>query len=153
MNNHPADEQLILAFDNEIDPTAIESHLTECAECRMKWDRLQVIHEFVISTHRAPLPRKRQRWIWEFVAAAAAVAAIAFSLRSLNTPVPIERPFLSLPYSDRALPLDQAMILQVEMPRAALVSAGVPVPVSGDPVAAEVILGIDGLPRAIRLSQ
>ena len=60
--------------------------------------------------------------------------------------------FIALPYSDENLTAEGAVVLQVEVPRSALMLAGVPASesrVSGR-VKAEVVVGPDGLARAIR---
>jgi anti-sigma factor RsiW len=60
--------------------------------------------------------------------------------------------FISLPYSDDNLSGEGAVVLQVEIPRSAVALAGMPVvdgPANGR-VRAEVMVGADGLARAIR---
>ena len=60
--------------------------------------------------------------------------------------------FISLPYSDENLSPEGAVVLEVEVPRSALLLAGMPAgesPGSGR-VKAEVVVGADGLARAIR---
>jgi hypothetical protein len=60
--------------------------------------------------------------------------------------------FIALPYSDENLSGEGAVVLQVEVPRSAVALAGIPVgdgPSNGR-VKAEVIVGADGLARAIR---
>jgi hypothetical protein len=60
---------------------------------------------------------------------------------------------VELPYSDRALPLGDAMVVRVELPIEELRLTGLAVDAGrpGTVVQADVLLGIDGLPRAIRL--
>ena len=60
--------------------------------------------------------------------------------------------FIQLPYSDENLSPEGAVVLQVELPRSALLLAGIPstaAPANGR-VKAEVVVGADGLARAIR---
>lgn len=61
-------------------------------------------------------------------------------------------PFFALPFSDAALPLDQAVVIRVELPRSALTLAGLPVDEDwrNECVQADLVLGADGLARAIR---
>lgn len=61
-------------------------------------------------------------------------------------------PFIALPYSDENLSPEGAVVIQVEVPRSALLLAGMPVTASQADglVKAEVVLGADGLARAIR---
>ena len=60
--------------------------------------------------------------------------------------------FIALPYSDENLAPEGAVVLEVEVPRSALLLAGIPSGESGstDRVKAEVMVGADGLARAIR---
>ena len=64
----------------------------------------------------------------------------------------IATPFFTLPFSDAALPLDEATMIRVELPRSALELAGLPVDEDrrNQRVRADLILGMDGLARAIR---
>jgi anti-sigma factor RsiW len=64
----------------------------------------------------------------------------------------IVTPFFALPFSDAALPLDQAGVIRVELPRSALRLAGLPVDENrrNERVHADLIVGVDGLARAIR---
>jgi len=64
----------------------------------------------------------------------------------------IVTPFFTLPFSDAALPLDEATMIRVELPRSALELAGLPVDEDrrNQRVRADLILGVDGLARAIR---
>jgi hypothetical protein len=68
----------------------------------------------------------------------------------------IEGAFIRLPYSDPSLPIQASDIIHVEVPLSSLANAGVirAAPVPGDPlVRADVLLGMDGQPSAIRLVQ
>jgi hypothetical protein len=61
-------------------------------------------------------------------------------------------PFFPLPFSDAALPLDQALVIRVELPRSALEWTGLPVEENRreERIQADLVLGADGLARAIR---
>lgn len=61
--------------------------------------------------------------------------------------------FTELPFSDASLPLEDATVVRVTLPAAALRQAGVAVEEdsANAMLQAEVVLGIDGLPRGIRL--
>ena len=63
-----------------------------------------------------------------------------------------EAVFLPLPYSDPALPVDDSLVLRVELTAEALSVAGVPVMNAqiGEPILADVLFGLDGQPRAIQ---
>lgn len=64
----------------------------------------------------------------------------------------VATPFFGLPFSDAALPLDQATVIRVELPRSALELAGLPVDEErrNERIRADLVLGADGLARAIR---
>lgn len=64
----------------------------------------------------------------------------------------VATPFFDLPFSDSALPLDQATMIRVELPRSALELAGLPVEEDrrNQRIQADLVLGADGLARAIR---
>jgi hypothetical protein len=75
----------------------------------------------------------------------------------LSSPAPaagreVATPFFGLPFSDAALPLDQATIIRVELPRSALELTGLPVDEDrrNQRIRADLVLGADGLARAIR---
>jgi hypothetical protein len=64
----------------------------------------------------------------------------------------IATPFFALPFSDASLPLAQAAVIRVELPRSALALAGLPVDEDrrNERVDADLVVGADGLARAIR---
>jgi hypothetical protein len=69
---------------------------------------------------------------------------------------PVEGAFIRLPYSDPSLPLQTSDVVHVEMRLSSLANAGIisAVPGPGDPtVRADLLLGLDGQPSAIRLVQ
>ena len=63
--------------------------------------------------------------------------------------------FIALPFSDRALPLGEATVVRVELPIEELRLTGLAVDGArtGTLVQTDVLMGVDGLPRAIRLVQ
>ena len=70
-------------------------------------------------------------------------------------PREVTTPFFALPFSDAALPLDQATVIRVDLPRSALELTGLPVEEDrrNERVRADLVLGADGLARAIRFVQ
>jgi hypothetical protein len=60
--------------------------------------------------------------------------------------------FLPLSYGSNLSPLDDGQVIRLELPRSALQSFGLPVNVerAGERVKADVLLGHDGVARAIR---
>ena len=101
------------------------------------------------------------------VSVAAAVMALAVFLLWPNPPRPIQpgtgpetttsaeldSDFIPLPYAGEAGSPEDAALIRVEMPRSALIALGVPVAdgEAGEPVEAEVLLGMGGAPQAVRV--
>jgi hypothetical protein len=92
-------------------------------------------------------------------AAAALILATGIGLLVSRPPrMPARAPqmaadaFIDLPYSDENLSGEGAVVLQVELPRSAVALAGIPVSdgAADGRVKAEVLVGADGLARAIR---
>lgn len=90
--------------------------------------------------------------------------ALASVMSSEPTAAPKKAPeageavFWALPYSNPALRAEAVYLIRVELPREAFLMAGVPASAlppaaSREPLAAEVLLGSDGLPSAIRPAQ
>jgi len=73
-------------------------------------------------------------------------------LRQSATESEIVTDFLPLTYGDNLPPLDSGRVVRVKMPRSALVSFGLPMNLerASEPIKADVLLGEDGLARAIR---
>jgi hypothetical protein len=63
-----------------------------------------------------------------------------------------EDPFIALPYAPPLAPTDRGQVLRVRMPRQTLRHLGVPVNEERilERIPADVLLGEDGIPRAIR---
>jgi hypothetical protein len=82
------------------------------------------------------------------------------ALRFVKRPAPpaavaakeVVTPFFPLPFSDAALPLDDASVIRVDLPRSALELTGLPVEEDrrNERIRADLVLGADGLARAIR---
>jgi anti-sigma factor RsiW len=124
--------------------------------------------------HGAP-PAEGRRWLAPLTwAAATALAAGLFlvsapqpappaataGLASLETPAavvidetsPEAEGFIPLPNAERIGPGDGFNLVRVEVPRSAMMAVGIPVSAdqASDPVEADVLLGSDGLARAVR---
>jgi hypothetical protein len=94
----------------------------------------------VASARLAKPVRRAHRWVKKQVPPAAVASEEAAT------------PFFPLPFSDAALPLDQASVIRVELPRSALEWTGLPVEENRreERIRADLVLGADGLARAIR---
>jgi hypothetical protein len=96
--------------------------------------------QLVASTRPAKPVRRVHRWVKKQAPPAAVASEEAAT------------PFFPLPFSDAALPLDQASVIRVELPRSALEWTGLPVEENRreERIRADLVLGADGLARAIR---
>ena len=107
----------------------------------------QILAEF--SGRRRPRIRA-----WSFsLAAALAVAVLLLSIQRPKTPS-ADHPFSPLPYAAPAAPYEQLEVRRQSVSVAALIAAGFEVHVadSGGMVTADVLVGQDGRPLAVRLS-
>jgi anti-sigma factor RsiW len=157
---------------------ALDAHLAGCTECASRFEKLRAISG-VLDNYSASLidshALKQRRALLEAIGkqpatfpktalaalaiAACVVVAVGISLVISKPPAHPGGPaqfasdgFIALPYSDESLSAEGAVVLQVEVPRSAVALAGIPVgdgPSNGR-VKAEVMVGADGLARAIR---
>jgi anti-sigma factor RsiW len=157
---------------------ALEDHLAACAGCRAQLAKLRAISngidQYSADLLEAPPAGQRRALLAAFdrpaaapprkaiaalAMAASVVLAVGISLTSHRPPQPpAPHPqvatdgFIALPYSNEILSSEGAVVMQVEVPRSAVALAGMP---AGDGpgeglVKAEVLVGADGLARAIR---
>ena len=116
-----------------------------------------VIAEF----ERSRRVTKRRRWMGAgAIAAAAATAIVIFGARpqassadSLKAQARSEAPFVPIPYVLPPGPYERMEIVRMRVPVAALIAAGflVQTPDPGAQAEADVLVGQDGRPRAVRL--
>ena len=178
--DHLPDELLVRYFDGEL-PEGFDSHVQACAECLRRLagireisQALQQYSETLADQRSDPgrrhrlkaalaaeppsnVPRRRRIQMASALAAMAAALTFALVVRPPSAPrrpsaSPDMTSFIELPYSDENLAQEGAVVLQVEVPRSALLLAGIPARDTGpgDLVKAEVVIGADGLARAIR---
>jgi hypothetical protein len=116
-------------------------------------------------THRR---RRMVSWAWQSAAVAAAVIALVFAGFDRRPPGEVqagdlvdpiqesptaEQPFVAIPYVAPISPYEQASVVRMDLPVAALIAAGLPMQ-TRDPsarVEADVLVGQDGQPRAVRV--
>ena len=102
--------------------------------------------------------RRRARWVAaaSVLAAAAAIGTVVVLTHRTPRaePAPQSREVVTdfFPLMDPAPPLGRGQLLRVELPASAMQMVGLPVREErlADPVEADVLLGEEGLPRAIR---
>jgi hypothetical protein len=110
---------------------------------------------------RVRLRRRSRQWIAGIGVVAAATVAIVVAQswpeRKLAAPPAIgsemERPFMPIPYVLPPAPYERVEVVRMRVPVSALIAAGLPMQ-TADPGAqaeADVLVGQDGRPRAVRL--
>jgi hypothetical protein len=105
---------------------------------------------------------RRTTWVWTAAAASMALALglgriVVNDTTSIDTSMP-ERAsladFVPWPGADALPPLESGELLRIDLPRAALPALGLSAPPStAIVVAADIVIGQDGLARAVRLVQ
>jgi hypothetical protein len=199
MIEHIAEQDLLLAYDNELPAErneVVRIHARECEQCGRRWSALAELSEQT-ATVGCPDVRfqpegaavasllagmasagkpSRRHWTSRplvyanaLVALAAAIVCVLLlpsrhlSQNARNNHVTRTAPaydvdqaipagYVSLPFADPALPLDDAAVLPVKLSAEDLELMGVDASdTSGDGVQAEILIGMDGWPRAIRI--
>jgi len=115
------------------------------------------IGDRLMAAVRARQPRRPPLWI--YLAAAAACAALVFSLTlARRQPGAADRVylapgFIALPYSQSGVPVENAVVIRVQMRPSELTSMGVAVPAAASTARfnADILVGQDGVARAVRL--
>ena len=122
----------------------------------------QLLSEFRRRSHR----RRLRAWISATsVGAVAATVAVLLWIGPVHSKAPMNEPgvaaavdeiaagFYPLPDADALPPVENALVVRVELPLSSLQMIGVPVngARAGERVEADVLLGQDGLARGIRL--
>ncbi|HEX4808613.1 MAG TPA: hypothetical protein VH325_06780 [Bryobacteraceae bacterium] len=105
---------------------------------------------------------KRLRFSWKQLAASLAIGALlyfAWSHRPVtphpHSPAVVEEAaFFALPYAESGVPLEQSVIVRMRIPASTLVSLGMRLSVPPEKsVNAELLVGQDGVARAVRIVQ
>lgn len=119
------------------------------------------VEQRLSSAFRARHPR-RAKHLWMYALAACAVLLLGLSFLYHRKPAPRPSPsdfiytapgFIALPYSQSGVPIESAVVIRVAVTRSELASMGVAVPASASTarVNADVLVGQDGVARAVRL--
>jgi hypothetical protein len=117
------------------------------------------VEEKLVAAFRARHPRRSRVWIY---AAAAVLVVTSFLLVRRHSAAPEPRAivysapgFVALPYAQSGVPLESIVVIRRRMRPAELSSLGVAVPAAALPaeVTADILVGQDGVPRAVRFVQ
>jgi hypothetical protein len=117
------------------------------------------VEESLKAAFRARHPQRYRR-IWLCVAVAASLLIVIFVVTQHRPPPRFEYVysapgFVPLPYAQSGVPLESVVVMRVEMRPDELSSLGVAVPAAAASakITADVLVGQDGVPRAVRLVQ
>lgn len=145
-----------------------EIHVAECERCAAEIERAEIAFAMfrdsatALAECGADAPVRTRppgrapaspRWGWPIAAAVALIVAVI----ALHQPAPTasrgnDAPFMQIPYVAPPAPYERTEILRMDVQVAALTTAGfdVHMPDPGASVPAEVLVGQDGRPYAIR---
>jgi hypothetical protein len=117
----------------------------------------------LLSAFRA---RRRTRRLWRYAASTAVCLVLGFGLfltRHLDQTSQVKAPydgyaaatagFVALPYAESGVPMEDAVIVRLSLQPSELARLGVPVapPNANGRIDADLLIGQDGVPRAVRL--
>jgi hypothetical protein len=179
MNHHLSSEQMSEWMIGERTPEE-DRHARECRQCRAELDRLEkafslfrdsgrrwgdrwYLYSSENGSQRAQVVAGQLARQWgklSLVGALAASVSVGVFLIHRTAPHPAEaprrataEPFVQIPYVAPLAPYERTEVMPMDVPVAALIAAGFEVHVA-DPTAvirADVLVGQDGRPHAIRL--
>jgi hypothetical protein len=171
MSHHLSEDQICRAIAGQ--STIVQRrHVAGCDDCRAELDRFQnTLAAFRRSATawaerqtQQPVfePRATGKWEWALTAAAAVIVGIAIPMwptadRS-RTSAPVSRHGLSVagveteifPLKYSNVPVTNGQTIRLELPRTALASFGLEADETSGTVLADVLVGQDGLARAVR---
>jgi hypothetical protein len=118
------------------------------------------IEQRVSAAFRARHPRKAPIWLYAAAACVLLLLALSFIYTRRNTPPRADfiynaSGFVALPYSQSGVPVESLVVIRVAVTPSQLSSMGVAVPAAASTarVKADVLVGQDGVARAVRLVQ
>lgn len=172
MNCSERQEELLeLARAGQPPPSDLAAHLARCEECAASFEDQRALGAALarLASENAAVPMPATvearifaelspRRIWRPLAAAVLAASLAVAVYVARGPVrpPAEAaPFVEIPFVAPLAPYERATIQRMDVPVAALIAAGfeVRLPDASGTVKADVLLGQDGRPHAIRIVQ
>ncbi len=156
-----------LRLDNERQLTAALAQLAVQAQRAPARIESQILRKLpVVAIKGVAINQRRQPLIWAGAGAlAASILVGALLVHPLTPPRPTlqneasftdadSADFVPLPYAEAIAPDEATETVRVQLARESLQAMGVPVSENrlGDDVQADLLLGMDGTPRAIRIS-
>lgn len=157
MNACLTEEQLLLHLDHE---ESASEHLDSCPPCRARFEQLREslaeidgllteLSEMPQPAATAPVVIRKPKSLKRIGAGAALAACVLLSMFLSTRPSPLYRVDRFIPLDSRQDPIQLGTVVQVSVP-ASLFDPSLP---GSRQVQAEVLLGDDGRPRAVRFLQ
>lgn len=116
------------------------------------------VEQRLSAAFRARHPRKAHRWMYAVAACALLLLGLSFLYQRNVAPPRADFTytapgFIALPYSQSGVPIESAVVIRVAILPSELASMGVAVPAAASTarVKADVLVGQDGVARAVRL--
>jgi hypothetical protein len=112
------------------------------------------VEQKLVAAFRARYSRKTPRWVYAAVAAALLLGLLLLRPAAPSSDIVYAAPgFVALPYSQSGVPLESVVVIRVQMRPAELSSMGVAVPAAASTAyfTADLLVGQDGVARAVRL--
>ncbi len=169
MISHLSEEQITACLAGERS-REVEAHVQSCTSCAAELtgtkqalllfgDSANQVAAHWQSQAPAAEPR-RSVFRWAGVAAAAVSAVILAATLMHRNPEPPPAPpspevFVRIPYVVPPAPYERTEVVRMDVPKAALIAAGfkLDTATAGDSVAADVLVGQDGRPLAVRFQE
>lgn len=141
-----------------MNPISGEDHLDEALK-RLRRSPLSAspgTAALVLGAFRAHHERRRRRRVAILTSIAAILVLVFIAAKLLRparaVPNTAEARFIALPYGESGVPLEQGVVIRLDLPSADLVQFGVPPSLrpKSERVRAEFLIGQDGMARAVR---
>ena len=161
MNSHLSEEE-ISGWIAGVRSEEAEGHMRDCPQCAGEAERTQnalllfkdsgyQVAEYWQKQSKTRAVWKPVRWTVAALAAAGVILAVALLHRPLAPQVqPMQEVFLRVPYVVPPAPYERTEVIRMDVPVAALISAGFKMNFpAADSVPADVLVGQDGRPLAV----
>jgi hypothetical protein len=141
-----------------MNPTSSEDRLAEALNKlrRMPLSASPGTAALILGTFRAHHERRRRRRVAIWTSIAATLVLVFTAAKLLHPTAAVSNTaaakFIALPYGESGVPLEQGVVIRLDLPSADLVQFGVPPSLrpKSERVRAEFLIGQDGMARAVR---